>query len=61
MDKSIRKILLTKYHYFDETATANMGDLAQFDVVITDRKLTDDYEDYCRKKLSKSDLLIKSR
>lgn len=49
MDKSIRKILLTKYHYFDETATANMGDLAQFDVVITDRKLTDDYEDYCRK------------
>ena len=30
MDKSIRKILLTKYHYFDETATGNMGDLPQF-------------------------------
>ena len=49
MDKSIRRILLTKYHAFDETATGNMGDLAQFDVVITDRKLTDDYEAYCRK------------
>lgn len=48
MDKSIRKILLTKYHYFDETVTANMGELSQFDVIISDRKLNKDYEDYCR-------------
>lgn len=48
MEKSIRKILLAQYNQFDEVATANMGDLAQFDVVITNRKLSDEYEEYCR-------------
>lgn len=48
MDKSIRKILLAKYNQFDEVATANMGDLSQFDVVITNRPLSDEYEAYCR-------------
>ncbi len=48
MEKSIRKILLVEYNQFDEVATANMGELSQFDVIITNRKLSDEYEDYCR-------------
>lgn len=48
MEKSIRKILLAKYNLFDEVATANMGELSQFDVIITNRQLADEYETYCR-------------
>lgn len=48
MEKSIRKILLVQYNLFDEVATANMGELSQFDVVVTNRQLSDEYEAYCR-------------
>ena len=48
MEKSIRKILLAPYNLFDEVATANMGELSQFDVIITNRQLSDEYETYCR-------------
>lgn len=48
MEKSIRKILLAQYNLFDEVATANMGELSQFDVVVTNRQLSDEYEAYCR-------------
>ncbi|HGN1706769.1 TPA: DeoR family transcriptional regulator [Providencia rettgeri] len=48
MEKSIRKILLAPYNLFDEVATANMGELSQFDVIVTNRQLSDEYETYCR-------------
>ncbi|MGG4665564.1 DNA-binding transcriptional repressor DeoR [Providencia vermicola] len=48
MGKSIRKILLAPYNLFDEVATANMGELSQFDVIVTNRQLSDEYETYCR-------------